>query len=59
LITIQMFGIVPGMSKSDEPEAINCYFCGGHMEKKHRFDTERFVRVLWKCTKCPSVVSNK
>lgn len=24
------------------------------MEKKHRIETEKFVRVLWHCTKCPS-----
>ena len=42
------------MSKADEPEAIACYFCGGNMTKKHRIETERFVRVLWHCTKCPS-----
>ena len=40
------------MSEADEPEAIDCYFCGGRMEKKHRVETERFVRVLWRCTKC-------
>jgi uncharacterized protein with PIN domain len=40
------------MSKADEPEAIECYFCGGQMEKKHRVETERFVRVLWHCIKC-------
>jgi uncharacterized protein with PIN domain len=40
------------MSKADEPEAIDCYFCDGQMEKKHRVETERFVRVLWHCTKC-------
>src|SRR5262245_17104644 len=25
---------------------------GGSMTKKHRVETERFVRVLWHCTKC-------
>jgi hypothetical protein len=35
----------------DEPEAIDCYFCGGNMGKKHRVETERFVRVLWHCSK--------
>jgi uncharacterized protein with PIN domain len=42
------------MSKADEPEAINCYYCGEHMTKKDRIETARFVRVLWRCTKCPS-----
>src|SRR5262249_45763670 len=26
---------------------LDCYFCGGPMTKKHRVETERFVRVLW------------
>jgi hypothetical protein len=42
------------MSKADEPEAINCDFCGGAMTKKHRVETEQFVRVLSYCTNCPS-----
>jgi hypothetical protein len=40
--------------QSDEPETIDCYFCGGGMRKKHRIQMEKFVRVLWHCTKCPS-----
>jgi hypothetical protein len=23
------------MSKRDEPEAIDCYFCGGYVDKEH------------------------
>jgi uncharacterized protein with PIN domain len=40
------------MSRNDEPEMIDCFFCGGRMEKKYRVETARFVRVLWHCTKC-------
>jgi uncharacterized protein with PIN domain len=54
LTTVRLFGIVSEMSKADEPETIACYFCGGQMTKKHRVETEKFVRVLWHCTKCPS-----
>jgi len=42
------------MSKNDEPNSIQCFYCGGPMEKKDRIDTARFVRVLWHCTKCDS-----
>jgi uncharacterized protein with PIN domain len=40
------------MSKNDEPDAIDCFFCGGRMEKKDRIDSARLVRVLWHCAKC-------
>jgi uncharacterized protein with PIN domain len=40
------------MGKAEEPNTIDCYFCGGSMDKKHRVETERFVRVFWHCTKC-------
>src|SRR5262249_21606545 len=40
------------VSKADEPEAIDCYFCGGLMKKGHRIETERLVKVIWRCSKC-------
>ena len=36
-----------------EPHAIVCYFCSTPgMEKKHRVETSKFVRVLWLCSRC-------
>lgn len=40
------------MSKSDEPEGRQCYFCNAPMTKKQRIETEKLTRVLWQCTKC-------
>ena len=42
------------MSKKDESTAIHGYFWVGHMTKKDHVETERFVHVLWRCTKCHS-----
>jgi hypothetical protein len=30
---------------ADEPKAIECYFCGGHMDKQHPVETEQLVQV--------------
>src|SRR6516225_5830787 len=39
--------------KIEEPDAIVCYFCSTPgMEKKHRVETAKFVRILWRCSKC-------
>jgi uncharacterized protein with PIN domain len=36
-----------------EPDTIVCYFCSAPgMEKKHRVETSKFVRILWHCSKC-------
>jgi len=36
-----------------EPDMIVCYFCSTPgMEKKHRVETSKFVRVLWQCSRC-------
>jgi hypothetical protein len=45
------------MSIGDEPDALDYYSRGASMSKKHRTETERFVRVLWHCAKCDSQYS--
>jgi RNase P subunit RPR2 len=36
-----------------EPDTIVCYFCSTPgMEKKHRVETSKVVRILWCCSKC-------
>jgi len=42
------------MRKAYESEVMACHFFGGEMTKKDRIEAEKFVRVLWHCTKCPS-----
>jgi hypothetical protein len=34
-----------------EPDTIVCYFCSTPgMQKKHRVETRKFVRILWHCS---------
>ena len=47
-----MFSVVVLMTEK-EPDTIVCYFCSTQgMEKKHRVEARKFVRILWQYSKC-------